>query len=349
MKYSFYDDYSEGVNTQILEYISEHNSGPQLTYGRDEYSKLAEERVKKAFNVANADVHLLPTGTICNVVGLKSMLRAIEGVIAPASGHINTHETGALEAHGHKIIWVDTPDGKLTPALIDKALALYEDEHTVIPKVVYLTQVTELGTVYTKHELESVISYAKSKGLYTYLDGARLAMAIASPAAGMTMADVGNLGLDMFYIGGTKNGGMYGEALVVQNDLFKKDFRHFIKQRGGMMSKGRFMGLQFARFFDEDNLWLTLAYHANEMAQLLFAGLKEQGVEFDLIADANQVFPILDNEVYEQLSKAYGFYTWNKVGDKKIKVRFVCSWATPREQVLELIADVRNIIRQQSS
>ena len=153
MKYSFYDDYSEGVHPEILKYIGEHNLDPQLTYGRDEYSKLAAERVKKAFGLPNVAVHFLPSGTVCNVIGLKSMLRAIEGVIAPASGHINTHETGALEAHGHKIIWVDTPDGKLTPALIDKALALYEDEHTVIPKVVYLTQVTELGTVYTKDEL----------------------------------------------------------------------------------------------------------------------------------------------------------------------------------------------------
>ncbi len=346
MKYSFYDDYTEGAHPEILKYISEHNLDQQLTYGRDEYSKLAAERVNKAFGTNNADVHFLPTGTVCNVIGLKSMLRAIEGVIAPASGHINTHETGALEAHGHKIIWVDTPDGKLTPALIDKALALYEDEHTVIPKVVYLTQVTELGTVYTKEELKTVIDYSKSKGLYTFLDGARLAMAVASKTANMTMEDVGNLGLDMFYIGGTKNGGMYGEALVIQNDIFKKDFRHFIKQRGGMMAKGRFIGLQFARFFDEDNLWLNLANHANEMAQLLFNGLQELGIEFDLTADANQVFPILDNKVYEQLSQEYGFYPWNKVGNDKTKVRFVCSWATPKDQVEALIADARKITQQ---
>lgn len=345
MKHSFYDDYSEGVHPELLKYISEHNTDSQLTYGRDEYSKLAAERVKKAFGTPNADVHFLPTGTACNVIGLKSMLRAVEGVIAPASGHINTHETGALEAHGHKIIWIDTPDGKLTPALIDEALARYEDEHTVIPKVVYLTQVTELGTVYTKEELKTVIDYAKSKDLYTFLDGARLAMAVASKAANMTMEDVGGLGLDMFYVGGTKNGGMYGEALIIQNDLFKKDFRHFIKQRGGMMAKGRFIGLQFARFFDEDNLYFNLASHANNMAQLLYDGLKGAGVEFDLAADANQVFPILDNEVYRQLSQEYGFYPWNKVGDSKTKVRFVCSWATSQEQVEALIADAQKAIQ----
>lgn len=341
MKYSFYDDYSEGVHPEILKYISENNLDSQLTYGRDEYSKLAAERVKKAFGVSNADVHFLPAGTVCNVIGLKSMLRAIEGVIAPASGHINTHETGALEAHGHKIISVDSLDGKLTPALIDEALALYEDEHTVIPRVVYLTQVTELGTVYTMEELGTVVAYAKSKGLLTFLDGARLAMAIASEAAGMTTEDVGRLGLDMFYIGGTKNGGMFGEALVIQNDDFKRDFRHLIKQRGGMMAKGRFMGQQFARFFDDDNLWLNLAGHANEMAQLLYKGMEEIGIEFDLAADANQVFPILENKLYDQLSQNYGFYPWCKAGDGKTKVRFVCSWSTTKEQVESLIADIK--------
>lgn len=345
MKYSFYDDYSEGVQPKILEYITEHNDDQQLTYGRDEYSKLAADRIKQAFGVPNADIHFMPTGTVCNVVGLKSMLKAIEGVIAPASGHINTHETGALEAHGHKIIWVDTPDGKLTPDLVDEALLRYEDEHTVTPRVVYLTQVTELGTVYTKDELSKVIAHAKSKGLYTYLDGARLAMAVASKAANMTMEDLGKLGLDMFYIGGTKNGGMYGEAMVVLNDTFKPDFRSYVKQRGGMMSKGRFLGQQFARFFDDDQLWLTSAQHANEMAGLLYAGLKDLGVQFDLAADANQVFPIFDNAVNEKLGQDYGFYPWNKVDENRIKVRLVCSWSTPDEMVEAFIADARKAIQ----
>lgn len=344
MKYSFYDDYSEGVHPKILEYITAHNNDQQLTYGRDEYTKHAAERIKKAFGVPNADIHFMPTGTVCNVVGLKSMLKAIEGVIAPATGHINTHETGALEAHGHKIIWVDTPDGKLTPELIDEALLRYEDEHTVTPRVVYLTQVTELGTVYTKEELEKVIEHAKSKGLYTYLDGARLAMAVASKAASMTMEDVGGFGLDMFYIGGTKNGGMYGEAMVVLNDTFKSDFRSYVKQRGGMISKGRFLGQQFARFFDEDQLWLELAKHANEMAELLYVGLKDLGIQFDLAADANQVFPIFDNKTIETLKKDYGFYPWNKVDENHTKVRLVCSWSTPKEMVEALIADTKKVI-----
>ena len=344
MKYSFYDDYSEGVHPEILKYITEHNLDQQLTYGRDEYSKLAAERIKQAFGVPNADIHFLPTGTASNVIGLKSMLQSYEGVIAPASGHINTHEAGALEATGHKIIWVDTPDGKLTAELIDQALLRYEDEHTVVPRVVYLTQVTELGTVYTKDELVKIIAHVKSKQLYTYLDGARLAMAIASKSADLTTQYVGNLGLDMFYIGGTKNGGMFGEAIVIQNDTFKPYFRNIIKQHNGMMSKGRFLGQQFARFFDDDNLWLTLANHANEMAAKLYNGLKELGIEFDTTADANQLFPILDNAVIEKLRQDYGFYDWEKVGDNKTKVRFVCSWATPENKVDEFLADIKQVL-----
>jgi len=345
MKHLFYDDYSEGAHPEILQYIADHNAGQQRGYGRDEYCELAAKRIKKAFGLPGADIHFLPNGTGCNIVGLKAMLQSYEGVIAPASGHINTHEAGALEAAGHKIVWIDAPNGKLTTDLVDGALSRYEDEHTVVPRIVYLTQATELGTVYTKDEMLRLVAHAKAKGLYVFLDGARLAMAIASKAANMTARDVGALGLDMFYIGGTKNGGMYGEALVIQNDRFKPFFRHVIKQRNGMMAKGRFMGLQFARFFDRDDLWLKLARHANEMAEKLYAGLKEIDVEFDFAPDANQLFPILDNRVIEKLRRNYGFYDWRKVGGDKTQVRFVCSWATPESKVDAFIEDVKRALK----
>ncbi|MEF3367810.1 aminotransferase class I/II-fold pyridoxal phosphate-dependent enzyme [Methylocystis sp. 9N] len=345
MKHLFYDDYSEGAHPEILQYIAEHNSDQQRGYGRDDYSELAAKRIKTAFGLPGADIHFLPNGTSCNVIGLKAMLQSYEGVIAPASGHINTHEAGALEAAGHKIIWIEASDGKLTADLIDEALSRYEDEHTVVPRVVYLTQVTELGTVYTKDEILRLIAHAKTKGLYVFLDGARLAMAIASKAADMSARDVGALGLDMFYIGGTKNGGLYGEALVIQNERFKPYFRSVIKQRNGMMAKGRFIGLQFARFFDEDDLWLTLARHANAMAERLYAGLKELGVAFDLAPGANQLFPILDNAVVEKLRENYGFYDWRKIGADRTQVRFVCSWATPESKVDAFIADVKQALK----
>jgi len=340
MKHNFSDDYSEGAHPDILRYIVEHNSDQQAGYGKDEYCQLAAERIKKTFAVENADIHFLPNGTGCNVIGLKAMLQAYEGVISPTSGHVNAHETGALEAAGHKVIPVDSPDGKLTRELVDLALSGYEDEHTVLPRVVFLTQATERGTVYRKDELVEIIAHAKMKRLYAFLDGARLSMAIASKTANLTTRDMGGLGLDMFYIGGAKNGGLYGEALVIQNDRFKPFFRNIIKQRNGMMSKGRFLGQQFARFFDEDGLWLELARHANAMAERLNVGLKELGVEFDLAADANQLFPILDNGVIERLRRDYGFRNWERVGDDRTKIRLVCSWATPRSKVDAFLADV---------
>lgn len=343
MKYSFYDDYSEGVHPEILKYIAEHNEDQQLGYCNDDYCKLGADRLKEAFGFPQADVHFLPNGTIANVIGLKSMLQSFEGVISPDSGHINTHEAGALEAVGNKIIWVEAPDGKLTPARIDEALSRYQDEHTVKPRVVYLTQATELGTTYTKAELETVIQHAKSKGLYTYLDGARLAMAITYRELGLTLQNFGALGLDMFYVGGTKNGGLYGEAMVIANDELKPNFRNHMKQRGGLMAKGRFMGQQFARFFDEDGLWLQLAEHANKQATMLYTGLKDLGVEFDQDPGTNQIFPIFDNDLLVKLLKDYGFHKWCKVSDTKTKVRLVCSWATKPENVDEFLKSVQQL------
>jgi threonine aldolase len=341
MIYSFYDDYSEGVHSEILKYISEHNGDQQLGYGRDEYCDLAKQRIKTAFGVPGADIHFLPNGTGANVIGLVSMLKPFEGVISPASGHINTHETGALEAAGHKVIWVETPDGKLTPDFIDRALTSYEDEHTVMPRVVYLTQATEHGTVYSKAELEAVIAHAKSKGLYTYLDGARLAMALGSSKAGISLSEFGQLGLDMFYIGGTKNGGLYGEALVILNDAFKPNFRSYIKRGGGMMAKGRFMGQQFARFFDDDNLWLGLGKHADQMADDLYKGLMGLDISFDQDTGTNQLFPILPNDLMATLQKDYGFYEWKKIDEGHTQIRLVCSWATKPVNVETFLVAVK--------
>lgn len=341
MKYMFYDDYSEGVHPELLKYISENNLDQQSGYCNDDYCKLGADRIKKAFDIASADVHYIPNGTIANVIGLASMLKSYEGVISPGSGHINTHEAGALEATGHKIIWVESTDGKLTSKHIDTALSRYEDEHTVVPRAVYLTQATELGTAYTKDELEIVIKYAKSKGLYVYIDGARLAMAIANKSLGLTMESFGRLGADMFYIGGLKNGGLYGEALVILNEELKPNFRNHMKQRGGLMAKGRFMGQQFVRFFEEDNLWLKLAEHANEQANRLYNGLKELGIEFDLESGTNQIFPIFSNGLLERLKSDYGFYEWEKIDATKTKVRLVCSWMTPPEKVDEFLASVK--------
>jgi|JI6StandDraft_1071083.scaffolds.fasta_scaffold122715_2 threonine aldolase len=329
MKYSFYDDYSEGVHPEILRYIGEHNDDQQLGYGRDNYSQLAADRIRKAFGLPHADVHFSPSGTATNVICLRAMLQPYEGVITPHSGHIYVHETGAPEAAGIKLIPVPSQDGKLTTDMIDSAFGTYEDEHTIIPRVVYLTQATELGTVYSPSELQTIINHAKAKGLLVFIDGARLAMALTSKNKGMSTTNFGSLGADIFYVGGTKAGGMYGEAIVIVNPELQHHFRNQMKQRGALMAKGRFMGQQFARFFDQDGLWMALGAQANENAAYMHRRLAEAGMDFDLTVDANQVFPIIENTLVEELEKDYGFYRWTKVSDTQTKIRLVCSWATP--------------------
>jgi threonine aldolase len=343
MKYSFYDDYSEGVAPELLEYIANNNNDPQRGYCTDDYCKLAADRIRATFELPSADVHFLPNGTIANVVGLVSMLKAYEGVISVKSGHINTHEAGALEATGHKILWVDSDDGKLTPELVERAYSSYEDEHTVQPKVVYITQPTELGTLYSKEEIVAIVGSARSKNMYVYMDGARLAMALASPKTDISIKEYGTLGIDMFYIGGTKNGGLYGEAMVIMNDNLKVDFRYHIKQRGALMAKSRFMGQQFARFFDEDGLYMKLAQNATSTAATLAKGLQSLGIE---VADTgtNQLFPVLRNDAISQLSEMYGFYVWEKISDTHSHIRLVTSWATKEEAVSELLSDLCTIV-----
>lgn len=283
----------------------------------------------------------MPNGTSANVTALASMLKPFEGVICPRTGHINNYETGALEATGHKIIQVETADGKLTPELIGQALVDYKDFNNIRPRVIYLTQVAETGAVYTKVELESIITFAKSNELYTFVDGARLAMAIASEAGNISTKEFGQLDLDMFYIGGTKNGGMYGEALVVKNHKFKQDFASYRKRQAVDMGKQRFMSLQFARFFDEDNLWLELAKHANVMGEYLRAGLSKLGAQLLPEAAANHAFLILANKDIDQLEKNYQFSRWVEVDDKTTKVRLVCGWSTTTADIDEFLEDYK--------
>ncbi len=333
MKHSFYDDYSEGAHLEILKAISENNSVQQLGYGNDEYCQLAIDRIKAAFGCPDSDVHFIPGGTAANVIGLTSMLRPYEGIISPQSGHINVHEAGAVEATGHKVIPFHSEDGKLKVDNIQQALDEYEDEHTVKPKVVYLTQSTELGTIYSLAELQAIVNFSKQNNLYTFLDGARLAMAVTAKNSTAPIKDIGNLGLDMFYIGGTKNGGLYGEAIVINNKELKTDFRSYIKRQGALMAKGRFMGQQFARFFTDDNLWLSLGSKANETAQYLYEGLLKRSIRFNTACETNQVFPILENSMIDNLEKEYGFYRWSKIDENYTKIRLVCSFATEKTAV----------------
>jgi threonine aldolase len=336
VRHLLYDDYSEGAHPAILDAIREANSGQEMGYGHDSHSALAARRIIGALGV-DADVQFVSGGTQANLIGLAAMLRPHEGVVAAQTAHINVNETGAVEATGHKVITLPSADGKVTAAMIDEACALHTDEHTVKPRVVFLSQATERGTVYSVDELHALVDHAHRVGLLVYLDGARLAMAVAAWSPSM-LHDLAALGVDVLYIGGTKNGGLFGEALVLCNPAIRTDFRYIMKQRGGLLAKGRAIGAQFARFFADDGLWLKLGADANASAHRLGTGLAAAGIELVQPVVTNQVFALLDDAVVEPLSRQFGFYVWERRGDGQSVVRLVCSWATPDEAVDEFIA-----------
>ena len=342
MKHLFFDDYSEGAHPAILHALSQDSDEQQLGYGNDRWCRTAAERVQRFFNTAG-DVHFVSGATQANFIGLSSMLRPHQGVIAPSSGHINVHEAGATEATGHKIISVDCPDGKLSCAAIDQALLAHEDEHSVMPKVVYVTQATELGTVYTKQEFDAVVDYAKLLGLYVFVDGARLAMALGSSIGDMTPADIARPGVDMFSVGGTKVGGLLGEAIVICNESLRTDFRYLMKQRGALLAKGRAIGQQFVRFFEDDNLWLELGRRSDANATRLASGLEALGVKLRSPCSMNQVFPVVPDDIVSKLEQEYGFYRWARDGDQWV-IRITCSWATPTDAIDDFLTACASLL-----
>jgi len=329
--FNFKNDYSEGCHPRILEVLTRTNLEQTVGYGLDEHCANAATLIKKAIACETADVHFLVGGTQTNMTAISAFLRPHECVLATETGHVFVHETGAIEATGHKVVTRPTSEGKLTAALIQDMVDEHTDEHMVKPGLVYISQSTELGTVYTKAELESIRACCQKNGLLLYIDGARLACALTSAACDVTLADLPKL-CDAFYIGGTKNGMLFGEALVIVNDALKKEFRFFIKQRGGMLAKGRLLGIQFEEQF-RDGLYLDLGRHANAMAQRLQAGLESKGYPLLQHSPTNLVFPILTSEQYDRLSSIALFELWFHLPDGRKAIRLVTSWATKQETV----------------
>lgn len=342
----FNSDYTEGCHPAILERLAETNMEQTPGYGTDEHCKHAAELIKEACNVPEAAVHFLVGGTQTNVTVIASALKPYQGVITANSGHINVHETGALEACGHKCLALDTPDGKLTAEQIDSyTKAHFADdsfEHIVQPKMVYISNPTEVGTIYKKAELKAIYDVCKENNLYLFLDGARLGYGLASRENDLTLADVAEL-TDVFYIGGTKVGALFGEAVVITNDALKTDFRYNIKQRGGMLAKGRLLGIQFETLFEEDR-YMEISRHAARLAEKLKDELTAAGVFFLVDSPSNQQFPILPNAVLEQLREKYSFEFNTKVDAAHSAVRFCTSWATKEENIDMLIADIKNML-----
>ena len=330
--YSFANDYSEGACLQIMEELIKVNFQQSAGYGLDEYCLKAEEMIREEIGQPQADVHFITGGTPCNVLAISAILKPYEAVISADTGHINTHETGAVEATGHKILTAPNDDGKLRPEDIRRICDAHTDEHMVKPAMVFVSDSTEIGTIYTKAELKAIREACDKYGLMLYLDGARLGCALTANNNDLTLKDIAEMA-DMFYIGGTKNGALLGEAMVIVNDSLKENFRFYIKQRCSMLAKGRIVGVSFCTFFN-NGLYYKLAKHANRMANALAYVFRKHGIKLYGNSTTNQIFPILENSLIEELRKDYVFLDWGAYDDNHTIVRFVTSWNTPVKEII---------------
>lgn len=341
--YSFRNDYSETAHPRILKALVDTNLEQVDAYGLDCHSQQAATFIKKAIGCENVDIHLIPGGTQTNLLAAAAFLRPHEAIISAQTGHIHGHETGSIEATGHKILAEPTPDGKLTVENLAHALKTNSEEHTPRPRMVYISNTTELGTVYNREEIEKLSAFCHSHRMILFIDGARMGSALKSKGCSLSLTDYPKYA-DAFYIGGTKNGAMLGEALVIVKDELKEDFRLHLKQRGAMLAKGKVLGIQFEELF-RDNLFLDLATHINQMADLLRDGIAELGYSFLVDSPSNQIFPIFPNRVMEEMLKLYDFALWEQVDDTHSAVRLVTSWATPQEQVTAFLTDLKRLSR----
>lgn len=334
----FENDYTRGTHPRILARLVETNEVQTPGYGTDEFCEKAAKLIKHACNHANIDVHFLVGGTQTNLTIIASILRPHEAVIAPSTGHIAVAETGAIEATGHKVITIPTETGKITASQIRSIVELPVNIHSPKPGMIFISQSTELGGVYTKSELLEIKKVANEFNLPLFIDGARLGYALASEACDVTLADLADT-CDVFYIGGTKVGAMFGEAVVIINDKLKKDFRYIMKQRGGLLAKGRLLGIQFEEFF-KDGLYHEVSKHAVTMAMKIKATLIEVGIPLQYPSTTNQLFVEFTHAQFTSLSKKYAFAPWIKK-EETIVARLCTDWSTPKEHVDQLIKDIK--------
>lgn len=331
------NDYASIAHPKILNKMVELQNNTYVGYGLDEISDAAKKIIQQEVGKPNAEVCFLVGGTITNKVLISHILRPYEAVVSVESGHINVHETGTIEQGGHKIITVPHHLGKMRVEDLHQAVNSHTDEHMVKPKLVYVTQATEYGTLYTKQELLEISQYCRDHDLYLFLDGARLGVALATNKTDLTMKDIADM-VDAFYIGGTKCGALLGEALVIMNDQMKKEIRYSIKHFGGMYAKGFVAGIQFKTLF-EDGLYYELASKQNQLASMLTKGLKDLGVKFLMETETNQLFPIFSNYVIEELEKEISFEMWGK-GEKESAIRFVCHYLLTETDILKALETV---------
>ncbi|MHB8962153.1 MAG: threonine aldolase family protein [Saccharofermentanales bacterium] len=338
----FDSDYLEGAHPQILDKLVLTNLKQTPGYGDDEYCALARDLIKARCSNADIDVHFLAGGTQTNLTLIAAALRPHQCVVSASTGHINVHETGAIESSGHKIIALPGKDGKITAEQVKEVWEAHRNdsnrEHAVQPRLVYISDSTELGSIYSKAELKALSDFCRSHGLFLYLDGARLGYCLTAQGNDLTLADFAVL-CDAFYIGGTKLGALFGEALVIRHPALKEDFRYMIKQRGGLVAKGRLLGLQFLALF-EDDLYFRISDHANRLAYKIKEACVSKGFEFLSESPTNQQFPIIPDAMLARLDARYSYSLWQRFPDGRSGVRFCTSWATREEDVDSLVADI---------
>jgi len=335
--YSFRDDYSELGHEKVLKSLLEISASQLTPYGCDAVSAEAKRLIAERFRVEADGIFFLSGGTQTNSTFINYALSAVEAVIAADSGHICVHETGAIEHNGNKVITVKDADGKVLPAHIERVCAAHTDEHMVKPKLVYVSQPTEKGTVYSAAELAALYGVCQRRGLYLYIDGARLGAALT---CGVDFTPECIAGVcDAFYIGGTKNGSPIGEALCIANKNLRKDFRYHMKQHGALLAKGSLIGCCFKALFT-DGLFFELAKRANSLAQKIAKACIAKGYKMYSDCPANLIFPVLPDKKIAGLQKHFEFHIWEKIGADNSAVRIVCSWVTAENEVEKLISAI---------
>jgi threonine aldolase len=344
-KIMFQCDYTEGAHPEVMRRLLETNMEQTVGYGEDEYCKSAADRIRKACGDENLAVHFLVGGTQTNFTVIDAALRAHQGVLCAQTGHINVHETGAVEACGHKVLGLPQTDGKITATQIRRACEEHRTndsfEHMVQPGMVYISSPTELGTIYSASELKDIYEACRENDIYLFLDGARLGYGLAAKDNDLTLPLIAQY-TDVFYIGGTKVGALFGEAVVIRNEALKKDFRYFIKQKGGMLAKGRLLGVQFDTLFTDD-LYLAISKHAVEQAERIRQAFGRRGYSYQAPNHTNQIFVVMPDADLEKLSAEFQYSYDSRVDETHSCVRFCTSWATREENVDKLIAALEEL------
>lgn len=335
----FESDYTEGAHPKILERLNETNMIQASGYGHDEFCESAKNKIRKTINCPNAQIQFITGGTQTNQIVIDTMLKPFEGVISAQTGHVNSHEAGAIEYTGHKVIPIPQHEGKIDGTELNDYLETFfndgNNEHMVFPGMVYISHPTEYGTLYTKNELTKISSVCRKNNIPLFMDGARLGYGIMAKSSDLSLEDIAEL-CDVFYIGGTKCGALCGEAVVFTKNNMPLHFENLVKKHGALLAKGRLLGVQFDALFT-DNLYLEISKNAIDTAEALKKALKEKGYRFLLDSPTNQQFVILENKFMEELKKSVKFNFWEKYDKDHTVVRFATSWFTKMENVEKLI------------